>query len=109
MKNHLRYFIWFLAYLFCDATGWLGAGPMEDWSKMSGITPQGYVCYHTTDPVKIDGQLNEAAWQAVPWTENFTDIEGAARPKPPAAPATPPKAQSDRSPPRCGCCRLRGV
>ena len=82
MKNYLRYFIWLLAFLFCGAAGWLVAGPIEDWSKMSAITPQGYVCYHVPGPVKVDGQLNEPAWQAAPWTENFVDIEGTASPKP---------------------------
>ena len=49
---------------------------------MSGITPQGYVCYHAAGSVNIDGRLDEASWQAAPWTENFVDIEGDAKPKP---------------------------
>lgn len=49
---------------------------------MSGIIPQGYVCYQAPGPVKLDGRLDEAAWQAAPWTENFVDIEGGAKPKP---------------------------
>ena len=82
VKIHLRLFSWLLAWLACGVVGRLAAGPMEDWSKMSGITPQGYVCYHAPGPVKIDGQLDEAAWQAAPWTEYFVDIEGDAKPKP---------------------------
>jgi hypothetical protein len=82
MKNNLRLFSWLLTCLACGAAGRLGAGPMEDWSKMSAIVPQGYVCYHASGPVKIDGQLDEAAWQAVPWTADFADIEGAIKPKP---------------------------
>jgi len=82
VKNHRRLFSWLLACLACCAVGRLAADPLEDWSKMSGITPQGYVCYHAPGPVKIDGQLDEAAWQAAPWTEYFVDIEGDAQPKP---------------------------
>lgn len=82
MKNDPRCFIWPLTFLFCGVAGQLAAGPNEEWSKMSGITPQGYVCYHAPGPVKVDGQLDEPAWQALPWTENFADIEGPAKPKP---------------------------
>lgn len=82
MKHYRRYLVWLLAFLSGGIAGRLWAGPIEDWSKMSAITPQGYVCHHTSGTVKINGQLDEPAWQAVPWTENFADIEGAARPKP---------------------------
>lgn len=44
--------------------------------------PKGYVCYRATTPVTIDGKLDDAAWQAVPWTDDFVDIEGAVKPKP---------------------------
>jgi hypothetical protein len=32
--------------------------------------------------VKIDGKLDDAAWAAAPWTDDFVDIEGDAKPKP---------------------------
>src|SRR5262249_22986691 len=54
----------------------------EDWARMRSIVPLGYVCYRTTGPMKIDGQLDEASWQAAPWTQEFVDIEGDAKPKP---------------------------
>ncbi len=44
--------------------------------------PKGYVCYRATGPIQINGRLNETAWRNVPWTEDFVDIEGSARPKP---------------------------
>ena len=47
-----------------------------------GSLPRGYVAYRAAEPITIDGKLDEAAWQAAPWTETFVDIEG------------------DRSPPR---------
>src|SRR5437870_2287285 len=30
----------------------------------------------------IDGKLDDAAWQAAPWSEDFVDIEGDKKPKP---------------------------
>jgi hypothetical protein len=44
--------------------------------------PRGYVCYRTSSPVLPDGVLDEPAWDAVPWTEYFVDIEGDAKPAP---------------------------
>ena len=82
MKNHLLRLSCSLIFLTWSGGGWLAAGPMDDWTRMSPIIPQGYVCYHASSPVKIDGQLDEPAWQPVPWTENFADIEGAAKPSP---------------------------
>lgn len=46
------------------------------------VPPRSYVCYRATAPLTIDGKLNDAAWQAVPWTEDFVDIEGDAKPRP---------------------------
>jgi hypothetical protein len=46
------------------------------------VPPRGYVCYRTDGPLKIDGKLDEPSWQAVPWTDDFVDIEGDARPRP---------------------------
>ncbi len=38
--------------------------------------PRGYVCYRASAPIIIDGAIDEADWDDVPWTEPFTDIEG---------------------------------
>jgi hypothetical protein len=46
------------------------------------LPPRGYVCHRAGGPIAIDGKLDEAAWQAVPWTEDFVDIEGVRRPPP---------------------------
>ncbi len=45
-------------------------------------TPKGYVCHRANGPITIDGKLEEAAWKAVPWTDDFVDIEGDRKPKP---------------------------
>jgi hypothetical protein len=44
--------------------------------------PKGYVCYRATTPVTIDGKVNEEAWAAAPWSDEFVDIEGDKKPKP---------------------------
>ncbi|MEW6746686.1 MAG: carbohydrate-binding family 9-like protein [Planctomycetota bacterium] len=44
--------------------------------------PRWYVAHRTLNPITIDGRLDEAAWRALPWTADFTDIEGERRPRP---------------------------
>jgi hypothetical protein len=44
--------------------------------------PRGYVCYRARGPVVIDGKLDDEAWKAAPWTEDFVVIEGDRRPRP---------------------------
>lgn len=44
--------------------------------------PLGYVCGRAGAPVVVDGRLDDAAWQAAPWSAPFVDIEGDARPRP---------------------------
>jgi Carbohydrate family 9 binding domain-like len=46
------------------------------------IPPKGYVCYRTSSKITVDGRPDEPAWQAVPWTDDFVDIEGDRRPPP---------------------------
>ena len=72
-------------FLLLLATTALAADPdsLTDWqAKMRPIVPRGYVCPHTATPVKVDGQLDDPAWAAAAWTQDFRDIEGAAKPKP---------------------------
>ncbi len=45
--------------------------------------PNSYVCYRAPVPPRIDGRIDEAAWAAARWTEDFIDIQGALRPQPP--------------------------
>jgi hypothetical protein len=46
------------------------------------VHPRGYVCCRAKTQIQIDGKLDDAAWQDAPWSEDFVDIEGAAKPKP---------------------------
>jgi hypothetical protein len=73
-----------LAGLFVGlATAVTAAAPPTD-AEMTGPFPhpKGYVCYRAPGPIAIDGKLDDAAWAAAPWTDEFVDIEGDKRPKP---------------------------
>ena len=50
--------------------------PIIPWS------PRHYIAYRADKPVAVDGRLDEAAWQAAPWTDDFVDIEGPSKPAP---------------------------
>ena len=44
--------------------------------------PRGYVALRAPMPPTIDGKLDDEAWKAAPWSEDFGDIEGDEKPKP---------------------------
>jgi hypothetical protein len=44
--------------------------------------PRGYVCYRATTAPVLDGKLDDDAWRAARWSEDFRDIEGDRRPAP---------------------------
>lgn len=67
-------------FLFTDRQ--VFADSAADWALMKPIVPRGYVCYRAEKPPEIDGRLDDASWQAVPWTDDFVDIEGDRRPRP---------------------------
>lgn len=54
----------------------------EQWRRMEKIPPRGYVCGFAKSAPVIDGRMDDAAWQKAPWTQDFTDIEGAVKPQP---------------------------
>lgn len=45
-------------------------------------TPKNYVVQHTDAVLKMDGNLQENAWQKAAWTTDFVDIEGSLKPLP---------------------------
>jgi hypothetical protein len=45
--------------------------------------PKSYVCPRANRPPVLDGRLTDPVWDAAPWTDDFVDIEGDLRPKPP--------------------------
>ncbi|MEI7909540.1 MAG: carbohydrate-binding family 9-like protein [Verrucomicrobiota bacterium] len=50
--------------------------------QMRPIIPRHYVCPRAKTPPVIDGNLSDPVWAAAPWTADFVDIQGAAKPKP---------------------------
>jgi hypothetical protein len=38
--------------------------------------PRHYIINYSSDPVTMDGKIDEAAWKNVQWSESFVDIEG---------------------------------
>jgi len=46
------------------------------------FAPFEYVCRRAAGPIRVDGRLDEASWQAADWVEVFGDIEGRTKPKP---------------------------
>ena len=44
--------------------------------------PRGYVCLKAETAPVIDGKLDDEAWKAAAWSEDFVDIEGGKKPKP---------------------------
>jgi hypothetical protein len=59
-----------------------GTAQRKPRSNVGLSLPRGYVSYRTTEPITIDGKLDEKAWQAAPWTDAFVDIEGDLKPLP---------------------------
>lgn len=44
--------------------------------------PKHYICYKTDTLLTIDGRANETAWKAIPWTDDFCDIQGCDKTRP---------------------------
>ena len=45
-------------------------------------TPLSYECRRAIGPIQIDGKLDDPAWNEAPWSSDFVDIEGSAKPTP---------------------------
>jgi len=46
------------------------------------MMPKRYVCHRAKTPLKVDGDIAKTEWGTAPWTDDFVDIEGDAKPKP---------------------------
>lgn len=44
--------------------------------------PKSYTAVKVSDPITLDGKLDEKTWANAPWTDNFVDIEGDRKPAP---------------------------
>ena len=67
-----------IAHLICLAT----CITLAAHAQQAQPTPLSYDCQRTTHPIVIDGKLDDPAWSEAPWTSDFVDIEGSAKPKP---------------------------
>ncbi|MGM9758727.1 MAG: carbohydrate-binding family 9-like protein [Parabacteroides sp.] len=52
------------------------------YNEPAPLNPPTYVCYKAPNAIRVDGKLDPAEWDAIPWTDEFVDIEGDKRPKP---------------------------
>ncbi|MEY9092312.1 carbohydrate-binding family 9-like protein [Paenibacillus sp. RC84] len=46
------------------------------------FAPKHYLCRRASGPLELDGRIDKPFWEAADWTEDFTDIEGDAKPQP---------------------------
>ena len=53
-----------------------------EYAQQAPFAPPKYVCYKAPAPIKVDGKLTAEEWDAIPWSDDFVDIEGDKRPKP---------------------------
>ena len=44
--------------------------------------PRRYVALRVDGPIRMTGRMDDPRWAAVPWTEDFVDIEGHRKPTP---------------------------
>ena len=73
-----------MSFVACGSL-WIGAalaGSAEDEVRPGPWPMRGYACVRATEPIEIDGRLDDPAWALAPWTDPFVDIEGARRPAP---------------------------
>ncbi len=56
--------------------------PLAVPAENTAIPPLAYSCVHTRTPIRVDGKLDDPAWQKAQWTSDFVDIEGTAKPMP---------------------------
>src|SRR5688572_1733149 len=57
----------------------------DDRTPWDGWFPEmarSYVAHRVERPIALDGRKGDPQWAAVPWTEDFVDIQGDARPRP---------------------------
>lgn len=52
------------------------------YSERYPLAPPTYVCYKAPGKITIDGKMSPEEWDQIPWTSDFTDIEGDKRPAP---------------------------
>jgi hypothetical protein len=71
----------FTAVVLATALHSIGQGIFKGYEHLF-TPPLQYTIYQSASSIKIDGKLNEPAWQNAPWSEYFVDIEGKTKPLP---------------------------
>ena len=56
--------------------------PGDATPQKPAYAPKSYDCRFATIAPTLDGKLDDAAWAAAPWTDDFVDIQGPALPAP---------------------------
>jgi hypothetical protein len=77
-RNRAASAVLMLSVAAIDIRGQLKPGP--DFESLP-FAPRQAVCYRTTDPLAVDGRLDESAWRAAPWSDAFIDIDGTRQPR----------------------------
>jgi len=71
----MKLFIILLGTLLLANTG-IAQTP-DDFSKTLMPVPLNYTVYKADEKIVLDGKDNEKVWGKIPWSEPFSDIEGA--------------------------------
>jgi hypothetical protein len=69
----------FIFMLPCIA---MAQSPFKAFDNLFTI-PKGYTVTYINEPIVIDGNINKPVWQKAKWSDDFQDIEGDLKPKPP--------------------------
>ena len=79
-QNTLKFLV--ASTLFTTACAPTASEKPHNYSELTVFTPPTYVCYKAPAPITIDGKMDAAEWDAIPWSSEFVDIEGDKQPKP---------------------------
>ena len=59
----------------------------SDWDRLGDPAlpePPLYECQRVSQPIEVNGDICKPCWCEAPWTTDFVDIEGSAKPSPPS-------------------------
>lgn len=82
MKKTILSAIALTAILVSACTGPVKPKAEITYEERYPLNPPTYVCYKAPGKITIDGKMSPEEWDKIPWTSDFTDIEGDKRPAP---------------------------
>lgn len=80
--TRLRYITRLACFCFLYWTSSAQAQQTADHLDQLLTIPKTYIIYKTDGVITIDGKPDEQGWKDAAWTDEFTDIEGAVKPRP---------------------------